>query len=126
MDQPYWILCPLGGVIRSAKRELRYLDSGFYGVGFPHWGIEAIVESCNKFLTHFGAQSLLGVQFQTSMELLAIEVGKSAQPLQLDFNKYGKWATDCTLKTMWERLDRFNFKMEINTIPLNPPREGDR
>lgn len=79
MDKPYRVLCPLGGVIRSAKRKLRYLDSGFYGMGFPHWGIEAIVESLNKFMTHFGAhQSLLGVQYQMSLELLAIKLGISS------------------------------------------------
>jgi hypothetical protein len=40
MTKPYYLLCPLGGVIRSAKREIRWLDTGFYGMGFPHWGIE--------------------------------------------------------------------------------------
>ncbi|KAL3795211.1 hypothetical protein ACHAWO_011196 [Cyclotella atomus] len=74
MDKPYHVLCPLGGVIRSVKRELRYLDTGFYSVGFPHWGIEAIIESTNKLMTHFGAQSLLGVQYQVSVELLVIKV----------------------------------------------------
>ena len=61
-----------------------------------------------------------------SAELLAIEVGKSAQPLLNDYSKYNKWATDCTLKALWEKLDRFGFKMSLNTIDMHPPREGDR
>jgi hypothetical protein len=36
MHKPYYLLCPLSGVVCSAKRELRYLDTGFFGVGFPH------------------------------------------------------------------------------------------
>jgi hypothetical protein len=126
MDKPYYLLCPLGGIIRSAKKELRYLDTGFYGVGFPHWGIEAIIESTNKLMTHFGAQSLLGVQYQMSAELLAIEVGMGAQPLLLDYEKYGPWATDCSLKELWARMHRFGFQLQLNTIKLRPPREGDR
>ena len=50
MWKPYYLLCPLGGGVRSAKRELHWLDTGFYGVGLPHWGIEATVESTNNFL----------------------------------------------------------------------------
>jgi hypothetical protein len=126
MDKPYHILCPLGGVIRSAKRELRYLDTGFYGVGLPHWGIEAIIESTNKLMTHFGAQSLLGVQYQMSAELLAIEVGMSAQPLLLDYDRCESWAMDSTLKELWARLHRFGFQMQLDTIKLKPPRENDR
>jgi hypothetical protein len=40
MWKPYYLLCLLGGVVRSAKQELRWLDTGFYRVGLPHWGIE--------------------------------------------------------------------------------------
>ena len=54
MHKPYHSMCSVGGVVQSAKRELRYLDTGFYGVGFPHWGIESLVESINKVMTHVG------------------------------------------------------------------------
>ena len=30
IHKPYYLLCPIGGVIRSAKWELRYLDTGFF------------------------------------------------------------------------------------------------
>ena len=125
MHKPYHTICPLAGVIRSAKRELRYLDTGFFGVGLPHWGIEGIVEMVNKVLVHFGSQSLLGVQLQMSAEILAIEVGMSASPLLLDFEKYGSWATQCTWKELWARLHRFGFKMNLNNINMTPPREHD-
>ena len=50
-----------------------------------HWGIEATVESTNKFLTHFGSKSLLGVQYQMSVELLTIELRLGIQPFLLDY-----------------------------------------
>lgn len=126
MHKPYYLLCPLSGVIRSAKRELRYLDTGFFGVGFPHWGAEAIVESTNKLMTHFGTQSLLGVQYQLSVELMAIELGIGPQPFSASYKKYQSRVTPCLMKEMWARMDRFNLSLEIHTLPLVPPRTGDR
>ncbi|KAL7521202.1 hypothetical protein ACHAWX_005896 [Stephanocyclus meneghinianus] len=38
MHRPYYWMAPIGGMIRSAKREIRYLDTGFYGLGF-HTGV---------------------------------------------------------------------------------------
>jgi hypothetical protein len=64
MHKPYYIICPLGGVIRSAKRELRGLCPVFYGIGFPDWGIESIVETMIRAIMHFGSNSIVGVQLQ--------------------------------------------------------------
>ena len=45
MHKPFFWMAPLGGLIRSAKREVRYLDTGFDGLGCPHWGIESLIEA---------------------------------------------------------------------------------
>jgi hypothetical protein len=46
--------------------------------------------------------------------------------LLLDYEKYGEWATDCSLKEMWARLHRFGFKLTLNILNrLKPPSEGD-
>jgi hypothetical protein len=49
MHRPYYWMAPIGGMIRSAKREIRYLYTGFYGLGFPHWGIETLIEAYKFF-----------------------------------------------------------------------------
>ena len=99
------------------------MDSGFYGLGLPHWGIEATIASANKVLTHFGSQSLLGVQYQLSLELLTVELGLGPQVFLQDYSKYGEWVTDFTLTEFWARLYRFNFKMLQYTIRLVPLRK---
>ena len=38
LKRVWWQLLPLGGVIRSAPRELRQMSKGFYGAGCPHPG----------------------------------------------------------------------------------------
>ena len=40
LKRVWWQLLPLGGVIRSAPRELRQMSKGFYGAVLPHPGVE--------------------------------------------------------------------------------------
>ena len=126
MHKPYHLMCSVGGVVQSAKREIRYLDDGFYGVGFPHWGIEAIVESVNKLMTHVGTKTMVGSQYQMSFELFIIELGLTDQPFLLDHPKYGKWVTPTILSETWARMHRFGFKLSVDTAKMKMPREGDR
>jgi hypothetical protein len=62
---------------------------------------------------------------QVSMELLITEMGISPQPLQESYAKYGKWITHSWLKLIWEEVDKFNVTIEIATMSIEPPREGD-
>jgi hypothetical protein len=63
---------------------------------------------------------------QVSMETLLIELGLSTQPLQESFVTFGKWVTNTWLKSIWEKVDRFNIKIEIAPLPIQPPQVGDR
>jgi hypothetical protein len=42
MMQKYYNLLPISGIRQSVWRELRQMDRGFYGCGFPHPGVESI------------------------------------------------------------------------------------
>ena len=126
MHKPYFWMAPIGGLIRSARRELRSLDTGFYGLGYPHWGIEALIEAYRKFYTHYGTTSDLGVQLQMSLELLICEVGISDQPFILSYKKYGDYATDSFCKSLWEKLDHFDCRLFLNHTLFRLPREHDR
>lgn len=70
-------MAPIGGLIQSAKSELRYLDTGFFGLGFPHWGIEALIEAYKKFFAHMGAKAVVGIQLRMSAELFTMDLGIS-------------------------------------------------
>jgi hypothetical protein len=59
------------------------------------------------------------------MELLAIELGYSASPLQLDYgrnDRHGHMVTHCWLKTVREKLHCFKFQVQVHTVGLTPPR----
>ena len=62
LQDQYYKMVPKGGLVRTAKREIRQLGRGFYGAGLPHPGVEAAVAQCNKLLMHYGCQSSTGVQ----------------------------------------------------------------
>jgi hypothetical protein len=95
MSKPYNWITPLGGLIRSAKQELRFLDSGFYRLGFPHWGIEAVMAACNKFFVLYGTNMLVRVPLCMSVEVLIIENGLSTQLFLQNFLKYEDEVTTC-------------------------------
>jgi hypothetical protein len=103
MHKPYYWMSPLGGLIRSARRELRFLDTGFFGLGYPHWGIEALAEAFKKFFSHYGTKSAVGIQLMMSVEILTMEIGVSTQPFLLSFDQYGSRATDGFCKCLWEK-----------------------
>ncbi len=79
----------------------------------------------NKLLTHYGSSSGLGIHMQVSMEVLIIKGGVSAQILSEPFSHYGKWVNHCWLQSVWEKVDMFNFWVEISAIPLQLPWEQD-
>ena len=121
----YYDMLPMCGIRRLVRRELRQMDGGFYGVGLPHPGVECFVAQLNKLLTHYGSSSSLGVHMQVSMEMLVIEGGISLQILSEPFSTYGKGVTHSWLRSVWEKIDMFGFKVEICELPLQFLRESD-
>ena len=67
-------LVPLGGVTRSAPVPLRQLDAGFYGVGFPHVGVECFVEQTNKLLMHYGCPSSIAFGCKVSLDYVILDI----------------------------------------------------
>lgn len=67
---------------------------------------------------HYGCQSSLGLKLQMSMELLVTELGISLQPLQESYRRYSCFVTNSWLKTLWEKVDMFDFSIEVNNIQL--------
>ncbi len=47
---------PLGGMIRTAPKEIRDLDIGFYGGGIPNVSIEFAIQPLNNLMMHYDAR----------------------------------------------------------------------
>jgi hypothetical protein len=126
LQRVYWQLVGRGGVCCSAPAALRQLEKGFFGIGCPHPGVECLVAQLTKLLVHYGCRSGLGIQMQVSMEILLTKLGLSPQPLQESFITNGKWVRNTWLKSIWEKVDRFDITIEIAPLPIQPPRKGDQ
>ncbi len=76
---------PLGGIVSKANRGIQQLNHGFYGAGFPHPGVEAMLEQVNKLLMHYDCQTALGTELQTSLELLVVDLGLLFQQFRISY-----------------------------------------
>ena len=99
--------------------------AGFYGVGCPHPAIECLTTQLNKLIMHYGSQPGLGLNMQTSLELLIIDTGLSLQPVTEDYDTCQHWVTSPWLKSVWEKASCFNIEIQLAPLPLQPPREQD-
>jgi hypothetical protein len=52
---------------------------------------------------------------QVSMELLILELGISEQPLLEPFEKYEARVTHLWLKSLWEKVSRFEIEVRLST-----------
>jgi len=93
--------------------------------GFPHLGVEAMLKQVNKLLLHYGCQTALGMELQTSMELLVVDLGLSFQPFCISYDQYGDWVTTSWLKRVWEKVSFFDFELPISNLSMSYPGEGD-
>ena len=121
----YYQIQPQGGIRRSARRGIRQLDLGFYGVGCPHPAIECLIAQLNKLLMHYGNQSCLGIQMKNTAEQFVLELGMSPQPFQEDFSACHLWVTHSWMKSLWEKAFRLKIDIELADLPVKPPRERD-
>jgi hypothetical protein len=60
LQKQYYQILPLGGIIRTAPRDSRMIDAGFFCPGLPHAGVEALIAMTNKHLMHYCCKSALG------------------------------------------------------------------
>ncbi len=84
---------------------------------------QSINQSINQ---HYGNPTGLGKHQQVSMELLIVEAGVSPQPLLESYTWYSKWVTYSWLKSLWEKLDLFQVKVEIRDTSLRTPCANNR
>jgi hypothetical protein len=121
----YYRVHPQGGIQRTARRGIRQLNLGFYGIGCPHPAIECLIAQLKKMLMHYGSQNCLGLEMQALVELLVIELGLSMQPFSEDFSIHHHHVTHLWIKSVWEKSSRLQIDIMLADLPLQPPREQD-
>ncbi len=119
-------MLPLCGVVRSTPVGSRSVDAGFFGVGLPHLGVEALIAMSNKLLMHYGCDTATGWFMQISFNLFYLELGLLFQPMQESFAKYSHLVTHSWVKMLWEKFSLFEIQAVFADCPLQLPREGNQ
>ena len=125
LQRVWYDVLPMGGVIRTARKPMRQLSRGFYGIGCPHAGVESLVQQTEKLLLHYGCRSSLGMQLKISLSHLILEMGESVQPLQESYVDLCEHVSWCWLVSLWEKCDKFGIVIEFHDVEVEPPRQGD-
>jgi hypothetical protein len=118
LHRQYFQILPLGRVIRTTPVEIRSMGAGFFGVGLPHLGVEALIAMADKLLMHYGCHTATGQFKQTLYSLFYLELSLLFQPLQELYQKYGHLVTHSWMKMLWEKLSMFNVHTVIADLPL--------
>jgi hypothetical protein len=116
----------LGRIVRTTPVESRTIDAGFYGIGLPHLGVDAVIVMTNKLLMHYGCNTATGKFMQTLYLLLFTELGLLFTPLQELYSQYGFLVTHSWIKMLWEKVSKFNIKVVVTGFAQKLPREGNQ
>ena len=125
LHRQYYQILPHGGVVRHTTVGSRTINSGFYGVGLPHIGIEATIATTNKLLMRFGCSTATGRFMQISYSLILVELGLSFQSLQMEYDRYNRLVTHSWMKMLWEKVSMFGLTVTTPSASDGFSREGD-
>ncbi len=97
-----------------------------FGIGLPHLGVEAVIAVTNKLLMHYGCNTATGQLMQTLYSLFFSELGLSFTPLQESYSRYSFIVTHSWMKTLWEKVSKFDIKIVMTAVSQKFPREGNQ
>ena len=120
----FYLLSSLG-VVRTIKKEWRYLPAGFGGMGLEDLTAETAAATINSFLQHYQMDSAIGVTLTAALENLQLELGVRDCPLHYDYKIWGPLATDSWVKALWQKIDHFGLALDLDYRSLPLPREND-
>jgi hypothetical protein len=126
LHRQYYQMLLLCGVVRSTPVGSRFVDAGFFGVGLPHLGVEALIAMSNKLLMHYGCDTATGRFMRISFNLFYLELGLLFQPMQESFAKYSHLEMHSWVKMLWEKNSLFEIQAVFADCPLQLPREGNQ
>ncbi len=119
LHREYYQILPLCGVVRSTPVDSWSINAGFFGVGLPHFGVEALIAMSNKLLMHYGCDTATGRFMQVSYSLFYLELRLLFQPMQESYQKYSMLVTHSWMKMFWEKPQCSNFIQLWQTSPFN-------
>ena len=92
------------GVVRTIKKEWRYLPAAFCGMGLYNIATKTTAATINSFLRHYNMSLSIDVTLQACLENLQLKLGVQDNPLPYDCSIWGALATDSWVKSLCEKI----------------------
>jgi hypothetical protein len=113
------------GVNRNVKWEWRTIHRSFGGIGIFSFAGKHTISMINNFIQHYRARTTLAKKFTALLEALQLELGCKGNPLRVNYDEMHILVTECWMKSFWERLHYYCFRIHIAYPPLTLPHQYD-
>jgi hypothetical protein len=113
------------GVNQHVKREWRRLPREFGGIVLYDLGVEQFIIWIETLLQHYGAGFTTSKKLEASLEAMQLEIGCEGNPLNEDYGKLGRLATDGWVKAVWERASYYGYEVALDYPKEVPPCKND-
>jgi hypothetical protein len=122
----YYSLLPALGVNRNIAKAWRTLPQQYQGLGLPQMSLEKLAVSLHYLQRHWGTQQSTGKFLRCVFELCQLETGLAGNFLNRDYNTYGCLATHSWFKVLWEYMQYYGTKIDLEDVTIAPVRERDK
>ncbi len=106
LQRQYYQILPLCGVVCTTLVRSRTIDAGFFGVGLPHLGVEALIAMANKLLVHYGCHTATG---QFMQHILVPPIHQAWHLVPTTTGIVSQIHTHSWMKMLWEKLSMFDI-----------------
>jgi hypothetical protein len=110
------------GINQNMKKEWKTTHRAFRGIGLFSFAEKQMIKMINMFIQHYEAETTLARKLAASLEALQLEIGHIGNPLEENFEDLHLLATPCWVKSLWERIRYYKFKIHLAYPVLNLPR----
>jgi hypothetical protein len=104
---------PALGICRSFPRKLVFAPTKYMGLGLPHLYTIQEISRIKDILSHTYASTTTGYLYQTSLELLLLEIGMGTDLHLVSYELTSNLATNSLIKSTWQFLNSNNLAYNI-------------
>ena len=113
-------------VNRKIRRTWVHLSHKYQGLGVFDINIERLSQKLFWIQRYWGYSGLEGEMLLHSFETFCIDLGFDGNPLACSFQRFGHLASNSWWKDLWELLDHFDVRLEIDeSLLFKHYRDGD-
>jgi len=114
LTKVFYRALPYLKVNRKIRRQWVHLPHKYQGLGVFDINIERLSQKLFWIQRYWGYSGLEGQLLAHSFEAFCIDLGFDGNPLACSFQRYGHLSSNSWWKDLWQLLDHFDVRLEID------------